>query len=257
MSAWTIGGFEAAANVAEETYLPQQRVPMAIIFSEVASVLLGFPVLVGFTLAIPSLQVASHYATPLLYIMSNYLPSYATNCVMLLVFLSIFACALANVTTLSRMVWAMARDGQLPGSRWLARVSVHEVPANAIWTVAVIAAVFTFWAKVEVVILGIGTLTMYTVYGIVIGAALWGSRGKLKTSVASSSLPPHQSPAVGPVRVSRALCITALLWIAFILAMMSIPRSAWTDVAASAVAMAVGAIWYFRYRPKDRGPNGK
>ena len=264
MSAWTIGGFEAAANVAEETYLPQQRVPLAIIFSEVASVLLGFPVLVGFTLAIPSLQVASHHATPLLYIMSNYLPPYATNCVMLLVFLSIFACALANLTTLSRMVWAMARDGQLPGSRWLARVSVHEVPANAIWTVAVIAVVFTFWAKVEVVILGICTLTMYIVYGIVIGAALWGSRGKLKSSVASSSwrrlgrprmLSPHQSPAVGPVRVSRALCMTALLWIAFILAMVSIPRSAWTDVVASFVAMAVGAIWYLWFRPKDRGPD--
>jgi amino acid transporter len=261
MSAWAIGGFEAAANVAEETYLPQQRIPMAIVFSEVASVLLGFPVLVGFTLAIPSLQVASHHATPLLYIMSNYLPPYATNCVMLLVFLSIFACALANVTTLSRMVWAMARDGQLPASGWLARVSVHEVPANAIWTVAVIAAVFTFWAKVEVVILGIGTVTMYTVYGIVIGAALWGSRGKLKMSVASSSLlppeeapvgslPPPGSPGVEPVRVSRALCIAALVWIAFILAMISIPRSAWTNLVATSVAMAVGAIWYLWYRPK-------
>ncbi len=48
MSAWTIGGFEAAANVAEETHMPQTRVPTAIVLSEVASVLLGFPVLIGF-----------------------------------------------------------------------------------------------------------------------------------------------------------------------------------------------------------------
>jgi amino acid transporter len=232
MSAWAIGGFEAAANVAEETYLPQKRVPMAILVSEAASVLLGFPVLVGFTLAIPSLKVASQHATPLLYIMSSYLPPFATDCVMLLVFLSIFACALANVTTLSRMVWAMARDGQLPASDWLARVSDRKVPANAIWTVALIAAVFTFWAKIEVVITGIGTVTMYIVYGIVVGAALWGPGGN--------------------VRVSRKLCVAALLWIGLLLAMICIPKTAWIDVVATCVAMAVGAVWYFWRRPADR-----
>lgn len=234
MSAWAIGGFEAAANVAEETYLPQKRVPMAILVSEGASVLLGFPVLVGFTLAIPNLKVASEHATPLLYIMSSYLPPYATDCVMLLVFLSIFACALANVTTLSRMVWAMARDGQLPASGWLARISVHKVPANAIWTVALIASVFTFWAKIETVITSIGTVTMYIVYGMVVGAALWGSRGK--------------------VRVSRKLCIAALLWIGFLLVMISVSRTAWIGLAATCVAMAIGAIWYFWRRPADRKP---
>ncbi len=240
MSAWAIGGFEAAANVAEETYLPQKRVPMAILVSEAASVLLGFPVLVGFTLAIPSLKTASEHATPLLYIMSSYLPPYATACVMLLVFLSIFACALANVTTLSRMVWAMARDGQLPASGWLARISVHKVPANAIWTVAVIAAMFTFWAKVEIVITGICTLTMYVVYGIVVGAALWGSRGRI------------EADGVPQVRVSRPLCIAALLWIALLLAMMSIPRTAWIDLTATCIAMAIGGIWYLWRRPAGR-----
>src|SRR5579863_525386 len=186
MSAWTIGGFEAAANVAEETHMPQKRVPTAIVLSEVASIFLGFPVLIGFTLAIPSLAIASQHSTPLLYIMEHYFPPYVTNSAMLLVFISIFACALANVTTLTRMVWAMARDGQLPASPWLARVSVHKVPANAIWTMAVIAAAFTCWAKVEIVITGICTLTMYIVYGIVVGAAIWGSRGQTVKSGTSA-----------------------------------------------------------------------
>ncbi len=241
MSAWTIGGFEAAANVAEETVLPQKRVPMAILVSQGASVLLGFPVLVGFTLAIPSLAIASQHATPLLYIMSQYLPPYATNCAMLLVFVSIFACALANVTTLSRMVWAMARDGQLPASGWLTRISVHKVPANAIWTVAVIASAFTYWAKFETVITGICTLTMYIVYGIVVGAALWGSARE-----------PNTGSAMGcrSVHVSRKLCIVALLWICLLLGMLSIPQSSWIDAAATAAALGVGAIWYVWGRPK-------
>jgi amino acid transporter len=237
MSAWTIGGFEAAANIAEETVLPQQRIPMAIVVSEVASVLLGFPVLVGFTLSIPSLEVASHHATPLLYIMSENLPPWATNSAMLLVFVSIFACGLANVTTLSRMVWAMARDGQLPASAWLARVSERKVPANAIWTVAVIAAVFTCWAQIETVITGICTITMYIVYGMVIAAALWESTRK-------TGLSSH------PVKASRGLCIAALLWILVLLGMLCIPRSSWIEVAATVTALGVGCIWYVWGRPK-------
>jgi amino acid transporter len=255
MSAWTIGGFEAAANVAEETHMPQQRVPMAIILSELASVFLGFPVLVGFTLAIPSLAIASTHSTPLLYIMEHYFPPYVTDAAMLLVFVSIFACALANVTTLTRMVWAMARDGQLPGSAWLARISVHKVPANAIWTVALIAAAFTGWAKVEVVITGICTLLMYIVYGIVVAAALWAASKISKTQILVEHAG-NPAPALGPstaqgtLQVSRPLCFAALLWILFLLAVISLPRSAWINSIASAAALGVGACWYFWGRPQ-------
>jgi amino acid transporter len=254
MSAWTIGGFEAAANVAEETHMPQQRVPMAIILSELASVFLGFPVLIGFTLAIPSLAIASTHSTPLLYIMEQHFPPYVTDVAMLLVFISIFACALANVTTLTRMVWAMARDGQLPVSSWLAHVSVHKVPANAIWTVALIAAVFTSWAKVEVVITGVCTLLMYIVYGIVVAAALWGASRKPKTEYvirrAGDVAPAFiESAGRGTLEVSRTLCIAALVWILFLLAIISLPRSAWINSIASAAALGVGACWYFWGRP--------
>lgn len=261
MSAWTIGGFEAAANVAEETHMPQQRVPMAIILSELASVFLGFPVLIGFTLAIPSLAIASTHSTPLLYIMEHYFPPYVTDAAMLLVFISIFACALANVTTLTRMVWAMARDGQLPASSWLARISVHKVPANAIWTVALIAAAFTSWAKVEVVITGICTLTMYIVYGIVVAAALWAASRKSKTenrAHPAGDLAPVSEPSAGPgtLQVSRTLCFAALVWILFLLAVISLPRSAWVNSIASAAAMGVGACWYFWGRPKKAAGAG-
>lgn len=245
MSAWTIGGFEGAANVAEETHLPQQRVPAAILLSEGATVLIGFPALVGFTLAIPSLSIASQHPTPLLYIMSNYLPPYATACAMLLVFLSIFACALANVTTLSRMVWAMARDAQLPASSWLARISQRKVPANAIWTVAVIAAVFTCGAKAEAVMTGICTLLMYLVYGLVVAAALWGGAQTGKPAYGtSSSTPPSKR-----VEVSRPLCITTLIWILAILVILIASSATPINLIATIMALAVGAVWYFWKRP--------
>lgn len=205
MSVWTLGGFEAAANVAEETHLPEKRIPTAILLSETMAVLLGLAVLIGFTLAIPSLETASHHATPLLYIIGSYFPSYVVLAALSLVSIAIFACVLANLTTLTRLVWAMARDQQLPASHFLSKVSAHKVPANAIWVVIPITAIFTIWAQVEVVIMAICTFAMYATYGMVVAALLWGKNHPI---------------LVREKRVSPLLCIAALLWIACILALL-------------------------------------
>jgi len=232
MSAWTLTGFEGAANVAEETHTPGLHVPRAIVFSEISSVVLGFLVLVGFTLAIPSLDAVTNNPTPLLAIISHYFPPVFTHATMALVFVSIFASALANLTTLTRMVWAMARDHQLPASRWLARVSGHRVPANAIWAVTCLSIVFVVWAKVEVVITGIATLAGYAAYGLVLFAAL-RNPGRVKLDGSSE-----------PFRISRALCLAALAWTVLLVAMLSLPRQAWTNSLVALGAIAVGAAWF-------------
>jgi amino acid transporter len=209
MSVWTLGGFEAAANVAEETHLPEKRIPTAIVLSEVLAVGFGLLVLIGFTLAVPSVDAAAHNPTPLLYIIGSYFPKYVVACALLLVSVAIFACVLANLTTITRLIWAMARDGKVPGSRWLSKVSQHKVPVNAIWVVIPLTAVFTFWAQVEVVILAICTFAMYVTYGLVVGACLWGKR-----SAQSATNGRH------PGRTSRVLCAMALIWIISILALL-------------------------------------
>jgi amino acid transporter len=209
MSVWTLGGFEAAANVAEETHLPEKRIPMAILLSEVLAVVFGLLVLVGFTLAVPSVEVASHHPTPLLYIIGSYFPKYVVVGALLLVSVAIFACVLANLTTITRLIWAMARDGKVPASRFLSKVSAHKVPVNAIWVVIPITAVFTFWAQVEVVIIALCTFAMYVTYGLVVGACLWGNP-TASTTVAAQV----------PRRVSRGLCTAALTWIVAILVLL-------------------------------------
>jgi amino acid transporter len=206
MSVWTLGGFEAAANVAEETHLPEKRIPTAIVLSEVLAVVFGLLVLIGFTLAVPSADVASHDPTPLLYIIGSYFPKYVVVSALFLVSVAIFACVLANLTTITRLIWAMARDGKVPASRFLSKVSEHKVPVNAIWVAIPITAVFTFWAQVEVVILAICTFAMYVTYGLVVAACLWGKRS---AQVGADGQPSK--------RVSRPLCAAALAWIVAIL----------------------------------------
>lgn len=247
MSAWTLTGFESAANLSEETRDPTRHVPRAIVLSEASSVVVGFLVLAGFTLAITDLPAVSNNPTPLLVIIHEHFPPVVTHATMLLVFISIFACALANLTTLTRMVWAMARDGQLPASAWLTRVSARRVPANTLWAVTLLAVGFVLWAKVEVVITGVATLAGYVTYALVVGATLWAK----SPPVASDSGPkgllaPGRRPGSG---LPKALSVTALGWTAILLGMLSLPRSAWTNSLATLAAVGAGSLWYFFARP--------
>jgi amino acid transporter len=257
MSAWTLTGFESAANLAEETRHPERRIPGAIVLSEVSSVALGFLVLVGFTLAIPSLAAVSRNPTPLLFIMASYFPPALIHAVMFFVFISIFACALANLTSLTRMVWAMARDHQLPASGWLGGVSSRRVPARAIWTVTLLSSLFVLWARFEIVIIGIAALAGYITYALVVGAVLWPSK-RLSTDSGDSSpeareqhaTPTHSPPAI----ISKALGLGALAWLLLLLAMLSLPRSAWQNVLATLVAAAVGMVCYRFWRRREEDP---
>ena len=248
MSAWTITGFEQAANLAEETHQPERRVPRIILFSEVFGVGLGFLVLLGFTLAIPSLGAVQNQSTPLLFVMGRYFPPAVTRAEMVLVFVAMFGSALANITTLTRMVYSMARDDQLPASPWLARVSRRRVPANAIWTVTILASLFVLWARFEVIITGIATLAGYATYAIIVGATL-------RRKAAREGCPPAEPPQPSAPRAElerSTLSICAFAWLLIVLVMLSLPRAAWTNSVATLIAVAVGGLWYGLSRPAQR-----
>ncbi len=247
MSVWTLGGFEAAANVAEETHMPEKRIPTAIVLSEVSATLLGLAALIGFTLAVPSIETASHHPTPLLYIIGSYFPHYVVDAALALVSIAIFACVLANLTTLTRLIWAMARDGKLPASKFLARVSTRKVPANAIWVIIPITAIFTIWIKVEVIIIAICTFAMYVTYGIVVSSVLWGKSRRAD----------HRD-AEERKHVSIPLCWAALLWILLITGLLvymtfaSISRTALLEIlGGTALAIAFG-FFYSRIQSKNQ-----
>ena len=64
------------------------------------------------------------------------------------IFLSQILCGLATVTSTSRMIFAFSRDGGLPFSPRLAKVSIrYRTPAAAIWVGAVLSVLFVWGAK--------------------------------------------------------------------------------------------------------------
>jgi amino acid transporter len=239
MSAWTITGFESAANLAEETRLPEQRVPFAIVSSEIFSVVIGFVILLGFTLAIPSLDVATKSGAPFAYIMDAHFPHWLTRVVMAIILVEIYACSLANLTMLGRIVWAMARDRQLPASPWFAQLSDRKVPANAMWLAAIAAGVFTWWAKFETVIAGVSGLAAYSTYAMVVGCALRSSPQH------SFSNRESESPIV-----PKTLGIVVLVWLLICLGALTIPRAAWVNDKAIVVSLAAGALVWMAMRKR-------
>src|SRR5579863_168973 len=243
MAAWTITGFESAANLAEETEFPESRVPFAIISSEIFSVVIGFIILLGFTLAIPSLDEATKNPAPFAYIMDHHFPHTFTNVVMAIILVEIYACALANLTILGRVLWAMARDHQLPASSWFAALNAHKVPANAMWLCAVVAVVFTWWARFQAVIAGVSGLAAYATYQMVVGSALFHQQRK--------DAPMSETPRQ-PI-IPRSLGIAAWIWLLICTGALALPRSAWSNDKAILLCLVFGLGVRIVIRGKQTG----
>lgn len=229
MAAWTITGFESAANLAEETEFPEARVPFAIVSSEIFSVVIGFIILLGFTLAIPSLDAAVASPAPFAYIMAHHFSAGFTGLVMCIILVEIYACSLANLTILGRIVWAMARDRQLPASSWFGVLNSHKVPANAMWLCAIVAVFFTWWARFQTVIAGVSSLAAYGTYQMVVGCALFNRQ---------QAMEPNEG-ARQPI-IPKSLGISCLIWLLICMGALALPRSAWSNDKAIMVGLILG-----------------
>ncbi len=115
LGAYTIVGFEAAANLAEETENAHRIVPFAMWFSVLLSGIVGFAFLIALNLASGDIKALSASATPVADIVTQTLGVVVGDIFLLFVTFSIFACGLVIYITLTRLIWAMSRDQRFPG----------------------------------------------------------------------------------------------------------------------------------------------
>jgi amino acid transporter len=142
LGAFTIVGFEACGNLAEETSEPEKVVPRAMWMSVALSGILGFLFLVAITVATWDIPALTKSGTPVADIVDHVLGSVVGKVFLALVFFSIFACGLVIYITASRVVWAMSRDERFPGWKAMRRVSTsYRTPLIATVVVGVILEV--------------------------------------------------------------------------------------------------------------------
>ena len=115
LGAFTIVGFESAANLAEETNDPERVVPRAMWQAVLASGVLGFFFMLAVTLAAGDPVALAESGTPIADVIDNTLGSAVATLLLVMVVLAIFACGLVIMMTGVRLTWAMSRDERFPG----------------------------------------------------------------------------------------------------------------------------------------------
>ena len=140
---WTFVAFEAAGDIAEEVTSPRRAVPKAIIgaLTSVGAIVLFSSL--ALILAIPDWNavISGEVMDPAAETIAFHLGASIARPLFALFILSFMAAMVAAQTSVSRVVWANARDGVLPGSRYLSRLSgKNQLPVIAILLAFVLSA---------------------------------------------------------------------------------------------------------------------
>jgi amino acid transporter len=149
MPIYTITGYDASAHTSEETLHAAHSVPRGIVSSILWSGVFGYLFLTAFVLMIPNMDEAAKQGWNVFFwALDQQVPATLKTLLYIAIFISQVLCGLATVTSASRMIFAFSRDGGLPFSRALAKVSPqHRTPSAAIWTSSVLAVLFVWGAK--------------------------------------------------------------------------------------------------------------
>lgn len=184
---YTITGYDASAHTSEETMKAASSVPRAMVMSVIWSALFGYLFLASFVLMIPDMDEAAKQGWNVFFwAFDQKVSTGIKELVYLVVFVAQFLCGLATVTSVSRMIFAFSRDGGLPASGALAKVSpTYRTPVAAIWTGSTLAVLFV-WGSSLVSVAGTSAYTIVVsctviflflsfTFPIVLGMMTWGT----------------------------------------------------------------------------------
>jgi amino acid transporter len=139
LGAFTLVGFELAADMSEDAVNPVRSVPRGVIWAVFLSAVLGMVALIGFTVAIPSLKAVESSGLPLLTIASYWLPGWLVKVFIAFVVFSMFAILVVGAGAQARLCFSLARDNMVPFSKWLRKVNPRsQTPIIALLVFAVI-----------------------------------------------------------------------------------------------------------------------
>ena len=172
---YTITGFDASAHTSEETIDARRQVPRGILHSIFWSLAFGLVMAISFILAIPDLAAAAKDGANSWFNLFNNLPApeLLKDLLAIGIVVANYCCALAGLTSISRMVFAFARDGGLPASSILRKVSpTHRTPVAAIWTCAVLSVAATLYSPAFAALAAGCAMFLYISYAMPIAAGL-------------------------------------------------------------------------------------
>jgi amino acid transporter len=247
---WTFTGFDASAHVSEETHDPARRAPWGIVSAVVVSALAGYALVVAITLAITDLPATASARFPALFVLRRAAGQGWGSAAMGLAVAAMWFCGLSAVTSASRTLYAFARDGGVPGSTLLRRVSPRWKTPHVAVTAACAVPLLLGLASTGLTddqflaVASLATTALYVSYAtpILLGV-LARRRGRWIK--------------MGPWHLGRAgqpIAWLAVLWSGFVIVAFGVPhRGAYIAVLAAVVAGLAG-LFLARVRGRFAGP---
>ncbi|BFZ57096.1 hypothetical protein PYCC9005_004146 [Savitreella phatthalungensis] len=135
-------GYDASGHVAEETKHASRNAARGLWWSAFWSAVLGIPIVILFLFCAPDIDTFLSFVSPQPFV-NVYALALGQGGHILMNIICIVGlvlnCSVASVAA-SRLVFAVARDGVLPFSDWIARVDHHGNPRNAITVIWLVSS---------------------------------------------------------------------------------------------------------------------
>jgi urea carboxylase system permease len=168
MAAYVMVGFDSAGELSEETKDPRRTAPRAILLALLVSGVGGGLLLLAAIMAAPSLTNGDLATGGLPYVLTSQLGTTVGKILLADVAIAICVCTLAIQTAGTRMLFSMSRDGILPASGVLARVSsTTGTPVLPAIVVGVLAVAILF--------VNVGEASLFTALTSVCIVMLYGA----------------------------------------------------------------------------------
>jgi amino acid transporter len=247
LGAFTIVGFESAANLAEETKDPARVIPKAMVQAVLSLGVLGMLFLIAITALAGDLAQLAASGTPVASVITAVLGPVVGNVLLALVVVSIFSCGLVITLSGTRLVWAMSRDQRFPGWQVLRKVSrTRRTPvAASVFMFVVAQVVLALFARSEDALFSLfsaGTLLPALIYAGTV--AMYAIKRR--------SLPPSRGFSLG--RWEVPVLVFASIWLIYELLIFRDASFAQPRMYA-AVMMGIGVL-YLAYLVVRRGRHG-
>lgn len=208
LGAFTIVGFESAANLAEETKNPARVIPKAMAHAVISLGVLGMLFLIAVTALAGDTAKLAESGTPVATVISDVLGPVVGNILLVLVVISIFSCGLVITLSGTRLVWAMSRDERFPGWQVLHRINPSRgTPLGSSLFMLVVAqtilAIFAMSTNALFALFAAGTLLPALIYAGTV----------LMYVLKRRSLPPSQGFSLG--RWEMPVIVFASVWLIY------------------------------------------
>ncbi len=250
LSMFTFTGYDASAHLSEETRDPERRAPFGILSAVVVSAIAGYALLVALTLSIRDLDAVTKSDHAALFILETVLGPRGGKMGLALAIIAMWFCGLSSITSASRTLYAFSRDGGLPFSEKLAKVSTRfRTPANAAMVIAIAAFVLTVMTTLAsesafVIVAQVATMGLYVSYALPIALGVVARRrGSWKRR--------------GPFSLGKASTVVAsvaVLWTGFVLVVGALPPNLLAGGILLGSLAAMAALWQLFAKKRFTGP---